>query len=295
MPREVIAVGEMGAIARELLSQDQAATMIGVTGRGAFLSLASGWVIFLSPEADRGPLTLNCPGQAANLKFLKSGAKARIQQKHIYLPQAGLLFDTDQAVTWEAPPTNREVLPPARRKVVLQLVARHALQAGKTSPVSELLPILFDSTDQQGFQGNILLKRIERLRRNLQDGEIVAAGEEMRAFLGLGAGLTPSGDDLALGLMLALARWGHSLAPALDLKGLSDILLPLAYQNTTTLSANLIECASQGQAHERLLLALDGLLTGDPDPAACAAYLAGWGNTSGLDALVGMGLAMACL
>jgi hypothetical protein len=56
------------------------------------------------------------------------------------------------------------------------------------------------------------------------------------------------------------------------------------------LSANLIECAAQGQANERLILSLDGMITGVPDAERCAGLLAGWGNTSGLDALVGMGV-----
>jgi hypothetical protein len=114
---------------------------------------------------------------------------------------------------------------------------------------------------------------------------------ELEGLLGLGSGLTPSGDDLTMGFLLYLKRWGHVLAPGLDLATLAPVIVPLATRKTTTLSANLIECALNGQANERLLLALDGILTGEPDPATCASYLAGWGNTSGLDALVGMALA----
>ncbi len=76
----------------------------------------------------------------------------------------------------------------------------------------------------------------------------------------------------------------------MEVEELTRHLLPLAYQKTTTLSANLIECASLGQADERLLLALDGIMTANPDPPTCAAALAAWGNTSGHDALVGMAL-----
>ncbi len=93
-----------------------------------------------------------------------------------------------------------------------------------------------------------------------------------------------------LGFLLALQRWGYALASELEVEELTRQLLPLAYQKTTTLSANLIECASLGQADERLLLALDGIMTPNPDPPTCAAALAAWGNTSGHDALVGMAL-----
>ena len=41
-----------------------------------------------------------------------------------------------------------------------------------------------------------------------------------------------------------------------------------------------------------LLLALDGIMTGNASASACAAALAAWGNTSGQDALVGMAIAL---
>ena len=58
---------------------------------------------------------------------------------------------------------------------------------------------------------------------------------------------------------------------------LSDLLNRAASQKTTLLSANLIACASQGQADERLISALDGMLTGNPAPEQCAAVYPSWG------------------
>jgi len=111
-------------------------------------------------------------------------------------------------------------------------------------------------------------------------------------MLGQGTGLTPAGDDVILGCLLALSRWGHILSPYLDLQALQQPLISQAYRQTTLLSANLIECAASGQADERLLLALDGIFTGQPSTEQCAALLLGWGNSSGCDALVGMGIAI---
>ena len=115
--------------------------------------------------------------------------------------------------------------------------------------------------------------------------------QDLESFLGVGSGLTPGGDDLVMGFLLRLKRWGHILAPSLNTETIAQGLLPLAYRKTTTLSSNLIECATLGQANERLISALDGLMTGKPDAITCASFLAEWGNTSGLEALVGMALA----
>jgi hypothetical protein len=41
---------------------------------------------------------------------------------------------------------------------------------------------------------------------------------------------------------------------------------------------------------ERLILALDGIITGNIEPEFCVNLLAGWGNTSGFDSLIGMAL-----
>ncbi len=126
----------------------------------------------------------------------------------------------------------------------------------------------------------------------LKTGDLDGILAALTPLLGLGAGLTPAGDDMLLGLLLAYHRWGSALRPSFDVAKLSDLLNRAASQKTTLLSANLIACASQGQADERLISALDGMLTGDPAPEQCARSLSGWGSSSGCDALVGMALAI---
>jgi hypothetical protein len=82
------------------------------------------------------------------------------------------------------------------------------------------------------------------------------------------------------------------LKPGLDIEALNRSVVHKAYSPTTTLSANLIECATLGQADERLISALDSLLSGQPGTDICAANLLAWGNSSGCDALLGMALAV---
>jgi hypothetical protein len=115
----------------------------------------------------------------------------------------------------------------------------------------------------------------------------------MQPVLGYGRGLTPSGDDLLLGLLLALARWGDILAPALDIETINRLATSQACQRTTRLSASLIACAAQGQADERLVAALDGLMCGGTPAETLISAIAKWGSYSGLDALAGMLLAIA--
>ena len=66
----------------------------------------------------------------------------------------------------------------------------------------------------------------------------------LEAFLGLGSGLTPSGDDLVMGFMLALTRWGRGPSSAEQISFYTLQLLPRALQRTGHLSASLIACAA---------------------------------------------------
>ena len=57
---------------------------------------------------------------------------------------------------------------------------------------------------------------LQVLRAALARADSFSAAEPLGYLLGLGSGLTPSGDDLALGLLLAVSRWGEVLAPRLN-------------------------------------------------------------------------------
>jgi hypothetical protein len=138
----------------------------------------------------------------------------------------------------------------------------------------------------------LLLAHSQRLLAGLLGGQVSEAASALQAFLGAGPGLTPSGDDLVIGLLLALNRWGDWLAGGFDIPKLSRLTSQAARQKTTGLSADLITCAGNGIADERLIAALDGLMTGDPSLTACAEMLLAWGASSGVDSLLGMGLAI---
>ena len=288
----LLTISNHGFFAEQLLSQVQAATVMGVTSRGVFLHLASTWVLFLSSEVYRGPLTLNFTGNSERWRQLKVGAPVRITSDSIHFPQAELVISMQPSARWEAPPRPQAFLSPPERRLRLEQVSLQFLEGHETNSFGALLEVLVTPQEKQKVHKDIVLPAVRNLLDSLRDGDISVVTEAVDAVLGRGVGLTPSGDDLVLGCLLSLNRWGDVLAPRLQVEVLNQAILPRAYRKTTTLSANLIECASQGQANERLILALDGILSGNADAPTCADYLAGWGHTSGTDALAGMALAM---
>ena len=292
MPAKEITVMEMGAIAQTKLALEREASLMGITSHGLFLLLASGWVVFLSPDAYRGPLTLNYRGGHNDFGFLKNGSPARVYPDKISFLETMLTIHTGQASIWQAPPLPKDILPPGQRLSQMALVAGQLLARGGASDFGMLIPAILGDEEASKAQRNPVLPFMERLQNSLQEGKPTAIAESMQAILGMGAGLTPSGDDVVTGCLLTLTRWGHALAPGLNIRALAQDVCQGAYRKTTTLSANLIECASQGQADERLILALDGLVAGRPDIGAIVACLRDWGSTSGGDTLLGMALAM---
>jgi hypothetical protein len=96
-----------------------------------------------------------------------------------------------------------------------------------------------------------------------------------------------------MGILLSLNRWQNPLWPADDLRVLNRQIVEAAYQKTTLISANLIECAALGLADERLIDALDFMMTGEACDRQVISRLLEWGNSSGVDVFAGMAVTLA--
>jgi hypothetical protein len=112
---------------------------------------------------------------------------------------------------------------------------------------------------------------------------LAGEGEPEDTLIGLGAGLTPSGDDFVGGAMIALRRVGET--------ALADRIaawaLPLAATNTNRISRAHLACAALGEGHECLHDFLCSPTEANLD------RLARLGHTSGLDAAAGAMHALA--
>ena len=108
-------------------------------------------------------------------------------------------------------------------------------------------------------------------------------------LLGLGLGLTPSGDDILIGAMLAL-QW---LSPELG-RTLSGLVASGCQTRTSAISAAHLRAASRGQAIAPLHAVLVALSKGDRAALGAAREaLLDHGAHSGADALSGLNCAIA--
>jgi hypothetical protein len=112
-----------------------------------------------------------------------------------------------------------------------------------------------------------------------------ALGHETAQLVGLGPGLTPSGDDYLGGVLVAL-RWVGRGAQA---DSLWRWLEPRLAGRTSAISAAHLAAAAGGEVHEALHDVLADLSAWDPpDLLPGLARLDGIGHTSGWDALAGI-------
>jgi len=119
---------------------------------------------------------------------------------------------------------------------------------------------------------------------NAAERKISAA---VMSLLGLGPGLTPSGDDLLAGLLLGLQVLGWSSAA----RRLADQLLPAAHERTHPISLAYLQCAAAGEAAAPLHRLLQALCSNNADLAPALSALSRMGHSSGWDSLLGIVLA----
>ncbi len=301
-----------GETALEIIRREGNASVMGVTSRGVFCLTASRQVIFLSYENWRGPLTVNLHLTAesdGDLRYLKKEERSHPQSfdrlvhgSPILLSAERIRFESEELTIlttgvsgWRSDTHPHQLAGLAESRSRLEGVARKVLAEGSGKGWIGCLPF-WVGFDYQGDNENVPWG-VEDELQHLADG-LRARNSELillhtGRLMGRGTGLTPSGDDFVIGLLLGLRVTQEFSAVWSVVNDLSDRLLLQARQKTTTLAANLIGVAMRGQADERLVTALEGMLWGSLPEAECAGRLVHYGGSSGGDTLLGMAMALS--
>jgi Protein of unknown function (DUF2877) len=285
----------IGLIASGILSKDQEAHVFGKTSKGVFIKTSGKWLIFLSFEQFRGPLTITFDKIDPIFQHVSGGDPIQIASQSIFIPGLEVTISMAGRKVWQPPLPTALPLGDPERHEQLVYCAKEIMSKKNGVGLGSLIPLVLEFPNAQPAHKiitNFDWAYLQRLQNYIRNKQAAPLARLLATILGSGPGLTPSADDFIVGLLLALNRWQSLLWTADSLRDLNLKVVEAAYEKTTTLSANLIECATLRLANERLINILDWLVTGAAREPKIVTHLLEWGNSSGVDAFTGMAVAL---
>lgn len=288
-----IRVTQLGAAAQESMRKCTRGRVAGVTSKGAFLR-ADDRILFLTAAEYRSPFNLTLERVDHLFSVLQPGDAFDIMDDGLQFPMRGISLDTSAAEVWQPPqPAPVQLSLIDQRKRADQIIDQiRQLDAEKgflflARPLEEILVENQRAIHQAAFKLLGSYKSIDH------DAFFASAVK----LLGAGGGLTPSGDDFLAGFFLFHFR--RLLARAGELEFFKDWwaeLTRLAFEKTTTISANRLEYVARGWSEELFLNLIDHLFNPVIDfDAERVRLLLGFGHSSGVDTLMGISFALDSL
>ncbi len=250
-----------GSLAAEALASDRRGRVVSVHARAVNLLLDGGPLVALLPrDAPLHPWALSVALDPAAFAWLPEGEPVSVT-----------------ADVLEAGPLHIEL----EDVPVIELRIVHRLH-GLAAPRLRRLALRAGSGVAEDPFREVLDAALEKFRGG-------GGGAELAAIVGVGGGLTPSGDDMVVGVLAGLdaAHWLDPEAPRLR----QDLVVALGgcVAQTARLSAQMLAAAAARLYAEPLLAVLEALAADDADAdldEAVDSLLAG-GPRSGVDTLRG--------
>jgi hypothetical protein len=189
----------------------------------------------------------------------------------------------------------RTGMPARARGGILTLdEARFAIRFEHAAPWHAKLPeypendaqLCADLSALQGHCSPLLEPRSRAIGHALMRDDVHGVRAHGRALLGLGPGLTPSGDDFLVGLFAVL---NLAKSPAHGLRRECDAILADAHERTNAISIAALREAARGRVRDSIQTLLQELVAGQPSRLRHAlARVLAIGATSGRDIVAGI-------
>ena len=291
--KRVLALGEF---ARAALAAYPAGAILAVFRRSFYVHFGPCALCFGPPGLGEGPVNILVP-MAEQVEWPQLGLSA--QQKVwssgtvVFLANR-IRFDFSNAHVWKPPRLPRFSFDDLRAG--LSLVSSSALRRSPGGLGAALVG-LDRLPDWPVLPSNPLFQTARTPIRQIAEWLLRALARKghrpppsIQSLIGLGPGLTPSGDDFICGLLVALNYFGFADAAC----KISEAVLPIATRETNIISCQHLRCAAGGHASSALFAALDALLTCRRLEERLDAIDA-IGHTSGWDSLAGAALVCAAV
>lgn len=277
---------------RDYLRQPRSGRVLAVFHRSCYLDLEGRIVALVAPDLLNGPLNIvvsTPPDGTFGRMWAGSTASATPQQIRI-----GGHFDIELT---SARPWNAALSP--WRDVELQTLRANLDVVKDTmireAPAESLAHRLADARIRRSDDRDVLEARsgeaMAQLATGIREGEPAGVAAAAGRLAGLGSGLTPSGDDVLVGTLVAIA-----VRPPANSAALRSAIINAARGRTTRISVEYLEAAARDEAGAAWHRLLDVLPKPRPPQLIPAARrVMAFGETSGADMLAGLLLALEAL
>jgi hypothetical protein len=289
----------VGARASGYLNTPEFSAHVMAAGSKAVFLISPEGNILAASQADQGPHPRSFLTDM-NLSTLQIGVRLWRENTGLRFSDGNLVSLKD-AVIWRRPPTRPSVAAPLGHLVSrCTNLYREALRRHRGENLGLALPLLAKGSDAVGMgaltneTSLFVAAGVERVRELLPAcrlGHFDSVLGEAESLIGLGHGLTPSGDDFVGGLLF-MAYHLNAAYPGdfwWDSDGVRN-LLERSTPMTNQISHALLTDLAEGHSHQALHDLVDGLLTGrEPfDAASHVLRVTSIGHSSGWDMLTGM-------
>jgi len=291
-PDVVAPILRAGILAREFCRGGAHAEVAAVFERSLYLRSADIFVCLGAPAVGNGPLTLIANFGGSNLSDLgfRPGRPAFICDRYIAIGDKAR-FPFDRCELWRRPRWPR-----AQSSLQLTEVARAIARLTAAEAPEEGLGRL--SCWHERGAGETPLMRLARPRvarfqswmndvLEAQRDPTTASLEPVVGLIGLGPGLTPSGDDFLAGALAILDALAERQAHA----ALARTIAAAPRGLTSPLSDCLLRAAAAGHVGETLCRAISAVISGAAETAVAA--IRHVGHSSGWDMLTGVTTTLA--
>ena len=292
----VLRAQSIGAVAVREISQSVSGRITAVFDRSVYADLGSQWICIGDATIGNGPVNLSLEPTPYSGVFadLVVDQSVRVCAGAVHLGNRPLVIETPAKI-WSPP-----LVPCWTNESLMRgLDALNAISRGRV-PRQGLGVFLYGhgaelSDTREAHVCALPVFELERwLLNQLVDKRCVeGVPESVQQLIGLGPGLTPSGDDFLGGVLIAL-----SLVHRQDIAALlyADIC-PHLVTRTGPISRTHLVAASAGQGLETLHLAINSVIEGNVEMIPTRVHhIERIGSSSGWDALAGACVVLrACL
>jgi hypothetical protein len=288
-----LGIVQAGRQALNILKANPAGNVSALFDHSFYIEFDQSWVCVGGNSLSMGPLNIRSTAPEGTIwetGGLQIGDPVTSLDGRLQVGQ-NLVFTTANVGPWDPP------APPPWTVRTLKSGLKGLNQIGGTLPDTGLAAFVVAPPDL--IPGNrvaatarpsiaLLSKAVEDAVRGLSPKE-PEVEDALVALLGLGPGLTPSGDDFFCGMMITLA-----ILPAPTLHThLRDVIERHGPQRTNAISLAHLCAAGDGAGHEALHEILNCLVAGDtsslPERLTAIDFI---GHSSGWDALAGISLTL---